>query len=263
MNNLITLHTQVIAGTAEETVSARELHAFLGSKQDFSTWIKARIEDYGFQERHDFVKVKDQAPQKNGAEESSTYENWTVRIEYYITLDMAKELAMVERNEKGKQARRYFIECEKRLLADRLPATARDPDDITVHTNNFIGLVGALKAIGLDNAVAAAGANAAVTKLSGVNILALTGNTYLESSKQERWFTPTQLGNMLTPTRSGKAMNTELAKAGMQYKEDGDWIATDLGKPYAHYLTVAIDGGRKMRQHLHWSVDILKVIGLK
>lgn len=64
MNNLITLHTQVIAGTAEETVSARELHAFLGSKQDFSTWIKARIEDYGFQERHDFVKVKDQAPQK-------------------------------------------------------------------------------------------------------------------------------------------------------------------------------------------------------
>lgn len=42
-------------------------------------------------------------------------------IEYHLTLDMAKELSMVERNEKGKQARRYFIECEKNLLSE-LPA---------------------------------------------------------------------------------------------------------------------------------------------
>lgn len=262
MNQIIKLHARLVAGSPRETVSARELHGFLEVGRDFTTWLRDRVETYGFAEGQDFIVIKSEENQSFPQNGGKPY-GGRPSLEYYITLDMAKELAMVERNEKGKQARRYFIECEKKLMAGRILPVARDPDDITVHTSNFIGLVGALKAIGLDNDVAAAGANAAVTKLSGVNILALTGNTYLEGSKQERWFTPTQLGNMLTPTKSGKVMNTELAKAGMQYKEDGDWIATDLGKPYAHYLTVAIDGGRKMRQHLHWSVDILKVIGLK
>ena len=119
MNELIPLQPQTINGNAVETVSARELHTFLGSKQDFSTWIKNRISEYDFVENQDFVvfhkKMENTAPQKNGAEKSMTYDNWQGRIEYYITLDMAKELSMVERNEKGKQARKYFIECEKKL----------------------------------------------------------------------------------------------------------------------------------------------------
>ena len=104
MTQLIPLHSQTIDGNAVETVNARELHSFLESRRDFSTWIKTRIADYDFVENQDFVRF----PQKGEA-------NNATLIEYALTLDMAKELSMVERNEKGKQARKYFIECEKKL----------------------------------------------------------------------------------------------------------------------------------------------------
>jgi phage anti-repressor protein len=74
--------------------------------KDFSNWIKDRIEQYDFLENQDFVCSPVLATNGKGGHN---------RKDYHITLDMAKELAMVERNEKGKQARQYFIECEKRL----------------------------------------------------------------------------------------------------------------------------------------------------
>ena len=104
MNELIPLQPQTINGNAVETVSARELHAFVESKQEFANWIKNRIEKYGFVENQDFIKLHKKMEANNAT-----------MIEYYTTLDMGKELAMVERNEKGKQARQYFIECEKKL----------------------------------------------------------------------------------------------------------------------------------------------------
>lgn len=104
MNELIKLHLQTMNSNTVDTVSARELHTFLESKQDFSTWIKNRIEQYDFVENQDFIKLHKKMEANNAT-----------MIEYHITLDMAKELSMVERNDKGKQARKYFIECEKRL----------------------------------------------------------------------------------------------------------------------------------------------------
>ena len=87
-------------------VNARDLWKFLESKQDFSTWIKRRIEKYDFIEGQDYLlhKFVEQLP--SGAKHC---------IEYLISLDMAKELAMVENNERGRQARQYFIEVEKRF----------------------------------------------------------------------------------------------------------------------------------------------------
>lgn len=87
-------------------VNARDLWKFLESKQDFSTWIKRRIEKYEFIEGQDYLlhKFVEQLP--SGAKHC---------IEYLISLDMAKELAMVENNERGRQARQYFIEVEKRF----------------------------------------------------------------------------------------------------------------------------------------------------
>ena len=104
MNELITINEDT---NGTKTCNARNLHEFLGSKQDFSTWMKSRIKDYDFSEGEDFVKLHKKMARQ-------------VLIEYHISLDMAKELSMVERNTKGKEARQYFISCEK--AANQLPA---------------------------------------------------------------------------------------------------------------------------------------------
>ncbi len=87
-----------------QTVNARELHAYLEVGRDFSNWIKDRISQYDFSENEDYVLTFTKIGERRNVKVN----------DYHISLDMAKELAMVERNEKGKQARQYFIECERR-----------------------------------------------------------------------------------------------------------------------------------------------------
>jgi len=93
-------------------VDARELHAFLEVGKDFSTWMKDRINKYDFQEGQDYSPILGKSI---GGRPS---------VDYAISLDMAKELAMVENNEKGKQARKYFIEKEKELRQVQKPQTS-------------------------------------------------------------------------------------------------------------------------------------------
>ncbi|MBB4076619.1 phage anti-repressor protein [Bartonella fuyuanensis] len=106
MNTLIKISEQVIDQQTVQTVNARELHTFLEVNIRFNDWISRRIEEYSFQENQDFVSFGKNLPQPKSGRLST---------EYHITLDMAKELSMVERNEKGRQTRRYFTECEKKL----------------------------------------------------------------------------------------------------------------------------------------------------
>jgi anti-repressor protein len=116
---LITLHTRSINEQTLDTVNARELHAFLEVGRYFANWIKARIDKYGFEEGVDYTVIS-RLPNSASGNRGATKE-------YFITLDMAKELAMVELNDKGKQARRYFIDCEKQLHEQKhLPATTTD-----------------------------------------------------------------------------------------------------------------------------------------
>jgi anti-repressor protein len=85
-----------------ETVSARDLKSFLGLSERFSRWFD-RMVGYGFVEGEDFTPYQTVHPLNNG-----------VIDDYALTLDMGKELSMIARSDKGKQARRYFIEVEKR-----------------------------------------------------------------------------------------------------------------------------------------------------
>lgn len=111
MNELIKIQDY----NGKKAVSARELHEFLESKKDFSSWIKHRIGKYGLIENVDYVTL----PQM-GEPDNHAFTNPNPRIEYALTIDAAKELSMVEGNVRGKEARKYFIECERKAKENRL-----------------------------------------------------------------------------------------------------------------------------------------------
>lgn len=84
------------------TLSARELHKFLGVTERFGNWFE-RMNQYGFQESIDYL----------GRKVFNTQAHQELQ-DYEITLDMAKEIAMIQRSDKGKEVRQYFLELERR-----------------------------------------------------------------------------------------------------------------------------------------------------
>lgn len=100
MNELINITTTTINNEEVNAVNARELHEKLEIETKFNTWMPRRIEEYEFEEGRDFVTNLSKSHGRPSKE-------------YIISLDMAKELAMVENNEQGRRIRRYFIEVEK------------------------------------------------------------------------------------------------------------------------------------------------------
>lgn len=104
---LIPVFNGELDGRAQQLCDARDLHSFLAVGRDFSTWVKDRIEQYGFAEGEDFSPVLGKS---TGGRPG---------VEYHLTLDMAKELAMVENNDQGRQVRRYFIAMERQARESR------------------------------------------------------------------------------------------------------------------------------------------------
>ena len=99
MDSLIQITKNTINNTELNSVNAREIYDYLGlAKGQFSRWIKTAIEKYDFIQNEDFLSIDTDV---EGVKD------------YIVTLDMAKELCMVSNTEKGKEARKYFIEFEK------------------------------------------------------------------------------------------------------------------------------------------------------
>lgn len=103
MQQLIQITTDPQNGNV---VSARELYSFLGVTERFANWCQ-RMFDYGFNENEDFTSVKSFTLVNQGAKREID--------DFALTLDTAKEISMLQRTEKGKQIRNYFIEAEKQL----------------------------------------------------------------------------------------------------------------------------------------------------
>lgn len=92
----------------EQLVSGRELHKFLESSERFSKWWE-RMVGYGFEENKDYTLYQKVHPQ-----------NKQEIIDYLMKISMAKEISMLQRNEKGKEARSYFIKCEEAWNSDEI-----------------------------------------------------------------------------------------------------------------------------------------------
>jgi len=107
-NELIKIET---TGNNEKMVSGRELHEFLGIKTRYNDWFN-RVCEYGFTANIDYIAHTQKRVTGQGNETEFT--------DHYMSLDMAKEICMIQRSEKGKQARQYFIEVEKQFKAMQL-----------------------------------------------------------------------------------------------------------------------------------------------
>ena len=99
MNELL----KVNYDSEQPTVSGRELHEFLGIKERYTQWFD-RMKEYGFAEGTDYISFSEKTEKPQGGRPATDHE---------LTIPMAKELCMLQRNEKGKQARQYFLKVEE------------------------------------------------------------------------------------------------------------------------------------------------------
>lgn len=108
----------VDTSSGEPLTDARALHTSLGAKRDFSNWFKQRVEECDLVENQDFG-ITAKFGENSGKGRPTT--------DYWLTLDAAKEMAMLERNEAGKRIRRYLIDVEKKFRALRMQPDLSDP----------------------------------------------------------------------------------------------------------------------------------------
>ena len=99
---------KIIEREGRQLVSGRELHEFLEIRTKYKDWFRRMVE-YGFEEEIDFMKVAQKRATNNLKNPVTTV------IDHAISIDMAKEISKIQRTEKGKIARQYFINCEKKL----------------------------------------------------------------------------------------------------------------------------------------------------
>ena len=118
MKELLSIQPQTMGTEQMQTVNARDLHAFLEVGKDFSTWVKDRIQQHGVLENHDFVFVEGLSSPNLGSSKSRAQQT----IEYHLTVEAAKHIAMAEHTPRGKEARDYFIECERVARSVMVPA---------------------------------------------------------------------------------------------------------------------------------------------
>jgi phage anti-repressor protein/ribosome-associated translation inhibitor RaiA len=122
MNNLSIIENGLIpvyqSDKGTKLVNMRELHAWLNVGRDFTTWIKDKIEKYEFVENQDYILTLTKTGERQNV----------IQHDYIFKLEPAKEIAMVENNEKGKEIRRYFIKVEDKFRSQQIDISRLSPE---------------------------------------------------------------------------------------------------------------------------------------
>lgn len=247
MNDLIKIHTD----SDRPTVMGRELHEVLEINSNYTTWFK-RMCEYGFSENSDFVTLSKIGKRADGTEMPIS------TIDHQMTIDMAKEICMIQRSKIGKICRQYFIDIEKRwnspeaIMARALQLANRQLDSIK--QQNFQlettvkqqeQLIGELKP--------RADYTDQILKNTGLVTITQIAKDY---------------------GMSGRQMNELLNEFGVQYKQSKQWLLYSKyhDKGYTHSETIPItrkDGRKDVKMETKWTqkgrlfiYDLLKADGI-
>jgi phage anti-repressor protein len=260
----IEIYAKPIGSDEVNTVNARELHGKLKVKTRFNDWIVNRIEKYKFVESQEFITLTENLV--SGGKQTN----------YFISLDMAKQLSMVENNEQGTIARRYFIECEK-IAKGEIPKVEPKPESSLIENMKAASAVidvtmTMLNRLGIEGNQATLGANKVAAQATGFNILEMIGASAIVSPVNERYYNATHLAKELG-FKSPNEFNSHLEELGYQVKEitgkvrggndKWHWIPTEKGKPFSVMLDTEKAHSTGTVQHLRWYASIIKEIEIK
>lgn len=214
------------------TLSARDLHEFLEIGTEFRKWFP-RMCGYGFNENEDYQRLYQKCPTLGGIQEV---------VDYQITIDMAKEICMIQRSDKGKQARQYFLQLEKewntpeKVMARALLLANRNIESLTV-ANNSLKIENKAK----DQQIAELKPKADYTDVILQNKSLVTITSIAKDYGM-----------------SGSALNDKLHRLGVQYKMSGQWFLYSKyqDKGYTHSQTQTIvhtDGTTSVKMNTKWT----------
>lgn len=217
------------------TLSARELHEFLGVKTKYKDWFP-RMCEYGFSENVDYRLVAQKRATNNPKNPYTEFND------HEITLDMAKEIAMIQRSEKGKQIRQYFLELERKwnspeAVMNRALEYSRKQVQALLQTNEKLELENKIKDQQLNELKPKADYYDQILQSKSLVLIS-------QIAKDYGYGAPT--------------MNKKLHELGVQYKQGGQWLLYSKyqNKGYTHSRTINItrsDGRSDVRMQTEWT----------
>lgn len=201
---------KVTEENGEQLVSARELYDFLEATERFNSWFERQLQ-YGFQENVDFV----------GRKFFNTQANQELQ-DYILKIDMAKEISMLQRSEKGSQARRYFIECEKKSKNPISMLLSMSKEELAMTTLQLSNQIKETKE--------------KLVQVEHTNSILMHVN---------KLYTSTEIAKELN-LKSAAELNNKLKDLGVQYKQNDTWVLyskySNLG--YVEIKQNVLDNGR-------------------